>query len=121
YQKENDINIVKLFKECISDIYTSRFLAKQLAVRDIKAFFASKEASNQVFNVACGKNISINELWNHLRSFSNSNLAPNYVLPRQGDVKDSLADVSKAQKLLNYSPDISVKVGLKITWDWFNH
>ena len=37
YQKENNISIVKLFKESISDIYTSRFLAKQLAVRDIKA------------------------------------------------------------------------------------
>ena len=36
-------------------------------------------------------------------------------------IQDSLADVSKAQKLLNYSPDISVEVGLKITWDWFNN
>jgi len=37
YQKENNIKIVKLFKESLSDIYTSRFLARQLAVRDIKA------------------------------------------------------------------------------------
>jgi len=37
YQKENNINIAKLFKESLSDIYTSRFLARQLAVRDIKA------------------------------------------------------------------------------------
>ncbi len=37
YQKENNIKLVKLFKESLSDIYTSRFLAKQLAVRDIKA------------------------------------------------------------------------------------
>ena len=37
YQKENNTKITKLFKECLSDIYTSRFLAKQLAVRDIKA------------------------------------------------------------------------------------
>lgn len=37
YQKENNIKLTKLFKESLSDIYTSRFLAKQLAVRDIKA------------------------------------------------------------------------------------
>ena len=37
YQKENNIKIAKLLKESLSDIYTSRFLAKQLAVRDIKA------------------------------------------------------------------------------------
>lgn len=37
YQKENNTSIIKLFKESLSDIYTSRFLAKQLAVRDIKA------------------------------------------------------------------------------------
>lgn len=37
YQKENNIKIAKLLKESLSDIYTSRFLAKQLALRDIKA------------------------------------------------------------------------------------
>ena len=37
YQKDNNMSIAKLLKESLHDIYTSRFLAKQLAVRDIKA------------------------------------------------------------------------------------
>jgi UDP-N-acetylglucosamine 4-epimerase len=38
---------------------------------------------------------------------------------RAGDVKHSLADISKAKKLLGYEPDISVDEGLKITFDWY--
>ena len=48
YQKENNISIVKLFKESISDIYTSRFLAKQLAVRDIKAQYRQSYFRNSL-------------------------------------------------------------------------
>ncbi|HAB26601.1 MAG TPA: LPS biosynthesis protein WbpP, partial [Xanthomarina gelatinilytica] len=39
---------------------------------------------------------------------------------RQGDVRDSLADISKAEKLLGYQPEYSVREGLKLTWDYFN-
>jgi UDP-N-acetylglucosamine 4-epimerase len=87
---------------------------------NVKAFFASKEASNQVYNVACGERISINKLWNQLKSEASSNLEPNYVSLRQGDVRDSLADISKAERLLGYLPEYSVQDGLKIIWDYFN-
>ena len=87
---------------------------------NIRAFFASNEAANEVFNVACGERISVNQLWNDLKSAANSDLEPNYGPQRQGDVKDSLADISKAERLLGYHPEISVKAGLKLTWDYFN-
>ena len=86
---------------------------------NIKAFFASKEAANEVFNIACGDRISVNKLWEDLRSAANSDLKPIYGPPRQGDVRDSLADISKARKLLQYEPWFSVSVGLKLTWDNF--
>lgn len=86
---------------------------------NIKGFFASNKASNQVFNVACGERISVNTLWNTLKKVADSNLEANYVPSRQGDVKDSLADVSKAKKLLDYHPEVSVEEGLKITWSNF--
>jgi len=88
---------------------------------NIRGFFASKAASNQVFNVACGERISVNYLWDSLKQAANSNLDALYGPERQGDVRDSLADVSKAGKLLGYKPEYSVGEGLKITWDYFNN
>lgn len=87
---------------------------------NIRAFFASNEAANEVFNVACGERISVNQLWSDLKSAANSDLEPNYGPQRQGDVKDSLADISKAQKLLGYQPEHTVSEGLKHTWTYFN-
>lgn len=87
---------------------------------NIKGFFASKEASNEVFNIACGESISVNKLWKDLQEAANSDLEPNYGPSRQGDVRDSLADITKAKKFLDYSPQYTVSQGLKITWNNFN-
>ena len=86
---------------------------------NVKGFFASKAAANQVFNVACGERIDINYLWDSLRTAANSELKAEYGPERQGDVRDSLADISKAKELLGYSPRYTVREGLKITWDEF--
>jgi UDP-N-acetylglucosamine 4-epimerase len=87
---------------------------------NIKAAFAPKEATNQVYNVAFGERISLNQLWKDLQDISNKELNANYGLARQGDVRDSLADISKGRNLLGYDPQFSVKDGLKITWEKFS-
>ena len=87
---------------------------------NIKAFFAPETANNEVFNVAFGERISLNELWQTLKTISNSSTEAVYGPPRQGDVRDSLADIGKAANLLDYRPAFSVADGLKITWDTFN-
>lgn len=86
---------------------------------NVKGFFAPEAAKNQVFNVACGENISVNDLWQTLKNAANSNVEAIYGPDRQGDVRDSLADISKAEHLLSYKPEFSVHEGLKITWDFF--
>ena len=86
---------------------------------NIKGFFASEAAKNQVFNVACGERISVNYLWESLKDSAHSEVEAIYGPPRLGDVRDSLADVSKAEKLLGYKPQFTVKEGLQITWDYF--
>ena len=86
---------------------------------NIRALFAGEEAVNQVFNVAFGDRISLNELWDDLKTISGKNIAAVYGPPRKGDVRDSLANIEKGKKLLGYEPLYSVKEGLKITWDWF--
>jgi UDP-N-acetylglucosamine 4-epimerase len=86
---------------------------------NIRGFFAPKAASNQVFNIACGERITVNYLWDSLKNAANSNLEAEYGPERQGDVRDSLADISKAEKLMSYKPQFTVREGLKITWDYF--
>ncbi len=87
---------------------------------NVRAFFAPDEAVNEVFNVAFGERISLNTLWDDLKKISEVNIEATYGPPRKGDVKDSLADISKARKLLGYNPLFSVADGMKVTWEYFN-
>ncbi len=86
---------------------------------NVKGFFASEAAKNEVFNVACGERISVNYLWATLKEAAHSTVEAVYGPERQGDVRDSLADISKAEQLLGYRPHYTVREGLKLTWDWF--
>ena len=80
---------------------------------------ANKEALNQVYNVAVGEKASVNELFAVIANLSNSDLKPLYRERRAGDIRDSLADISKARKLIEYNPLIRMDEGLRITFDWF--
>ena len=87
---------------------------------NINALFTmEKEAIGKVFNIAVSEKISVNKLFTILKQLTNSSLNPTYREKRQGDVKESLADISLAETLLNYSPKIKVEQGLKITVDCF--
>jgi UDP-N-acetylglucosamine 4-epimerase len=61
----------------------------------------------------------LNTLWKELKSISGKEVKANYGPPRKGDVRDSLANIDKARKLLGYDPLFSVKDGLKLTWERF--
>ncbi|MBC8112702.1 MAG: SDR family oxidoreductase [Verrucomicrobia bacterium] len=87
---------------------------------NIKALFAGIQADNQVFNVAIGESTSLNQLYKILAKFAKTNVLPIYLPERDGDIRHSLADVSKAEKLLGYQPGVKIEEGLKRTWDCFN-
>lgn len=76
-------------------------------------------ASGHVINVATGSSISLNRLFHVIRELTGSRVDVQYAPPRSGDVKDSLADIGKARKLLDYSPSVSFEEGLKKTVDWY--
>jgi UDP-N-acetylglucosamine 4-epimerase len=87
---------------------------------NIRAFFAdSAEAVNQVYNIAGGERISLNELWQIMNQISGKAIASEYKSSRAGDIKNSLADISKAIKLLGYDSIIGFKEGLRITVEQF--
>jgi nucleoside-diphosphate-sugar epimerase len=76
-------------------------------------------ASGHVVNVATGTSISLNRLFASMRDLLGSRLEVAYGPVRSGDVKDSLADITRARKLLGYEPLVSFEAGLKKTVDWY--
>jgi UDP-N-acetylglucosamine 4-epimerase len=83
---------------------------------NIKGLFTdNQEALNQVYNVACGKRTSLNELWEFICDITGSKTEPQYGPPRSGDIPHSLADISKANHLLGYSAGINIREGLDKT------
>lgn len=86
---------------------------------NVCAMFSNDEANNEVVNIAYGNRISLNTLWNDLKEVSGKDVAAIYGPPRKGDVRDSLANIDKARKLIDYKPQFSVAQGLKVTWQYF--
>ncbi len=76
-------------------------------------------ASGEVINVATGGRISLNTLFSTMRDLIGADVTPTYGEPRQGDVKDSQADIRKAKALLGYVPSVSFEDGLKRTIAWY--
>ena len=87
---------------------------------NIRAMFAdSKNAAGDVYNVAVAERVSINDLIAIIKKLTNSKANAVHREERPGDVRDSLADISKANKFLGYDPKIKFEEGLKITLGWF--
>lgn len=99
------------------------FVANAVQANEVALFSNNPAAVNQVYNIAYGEQTSLNQLFEMIKEVAGSDLAPRYGPERKGDVKHSLADISKAKSLLNYNPAISVKEGLKATFEWYrkNH
>jgi len=80
---------------------------------NLKAMFADYSGF-RVFNVGCGRQTSLNELFSHLKGLTGSSLAPFYAEPRLGDVKHSLSDISEIRRDLAYSPAFTLAEGLRL-------
>jgi nucleoside-diphosphate-sugar epimerase len=64
-------------------------------------------------NIGCGNRTTINALYGELSRLLHVTAQPEYVDPRPGDVKHSLADLTRAHALLGYKPKVNIKTGLK--------
>lgn len=82
---------------------------------NLLAAAAPAEAAGQVCNVACGQRVSLNTLVKLLQAETGVRIAPKYVAERPGDVRDSLAAIDKAKRLLGYEPLVDLKEGLALT------
>jgi UDP-N-acetylglucosamine 4-epimerase len=89
---------------------------------NIKAMLVEQgSAVNQVYNIAVGDRISIKKMFEFLCEIEQKKLTAIYREVRKGDVRDSLADINKASKLIDYSPNIRFNEGLIITYNWYKN
>jgi len=123
--------VIPLFTEALlngqspvinGDGKTSRdftFVANVVHANLLSLFTKNKNAINQVYNIGFGQQTSLLQLVQYLKTNAGVNVEPIYAPERSGDVKHSLADISKAKTLLGYDPVISVEEGLSQTCEWY--
>lgn len=95
------------------------YVANAVLANECALFTTNKEAVNQVYNIAFGERTTLNELFEEIKSVAGSDLAAKYQEERKGDVRHSLADISKARNMIGYEPKYSVKEGLKLAFNWY--
>jgi len=86
---------------------------------NLLASTSEQVGQGEVINIACGASYSLNELVRLLNEIMDTRLEPVYTDPRPGDVKHSLADISRAEELLSYEVGVDFKEGLHSTVEWF--
>ncbi|MEW6614384.1 MAG: SDR family oxidoreductase [Thermodesulfobacteriota bacterium] len=90
----------------------------------VKANLQACEAEGvggEVFNIACGERYNMVRLIEVINSITGTNINPIHQEPRKGDVKHSLADISKAKKLLGYNPIVDFEEGIKRTISFYQN
>jgi UDP-glucose 4-epimerase len=76
-------------------------------------------ASGKVINVGTGARISLNQTLRLLREISGNDLQAKYEPAREGDIRDSQADVTLSRELLKYEPTVDFATGMRRTFDWY--
>jgi nucleoside-diphosphate-sugar epimerase len=78
----------------------------------------AEKTSGEVVNVATQNRTSLSQLLSVLERISGKKIDARYEAPRPGDVRHSLADISRARQLLGYSPSTGLEEGLRRTFSW---
>ena len=77
------------------------------------------KVSGQMMNLATGARITLNQTFDILKDLTGYEGKPAYADGRAGDIKDSLADISRAKMLLGYEPKVDFREGLRRTVEWY--
>jgi UDP-N-acetylglucosamine 4-epimerase len=88
---------------------------------NIKALLSSDIDKHEVINIAVSQRTTLNQLWQMLCELSGNNIEAVHKPERRGDVRHSLADISKAEALIQYKPQYSIKEGLATTYKWYQN
>jgi len=86
---------------------------------NLKACAADSKAAGEAFNIAYGERFTINQIYDLMCEKLEIKREPIYAPERPGDIKHSLADISKAEELLDYDPDWNFKLGFERAVEWY--
>jgi UDP-N-acetylglucosamine 4-epimerase len=95
------------------------FVSNVLLANDLSLFTENPSALNQVYNVACGDQVTLNSIVEQLRRLTGKDLSANYGPERKGDVKHSKASIEKIKSLLGYEPKVFFRDGLENVLRWY--
>ncbi|MGD8250792.1 MAG: SDR family oxidoreductase [Desulfobacterales bacterium] len=73
----------------------------------------------KTYNIGCGGSITVNNLWRRVAALAALNVSASYMPAREGDIRHSVADASRARDDLGFEPAVAFETGLKRTYDWF--
>ena len=79
----------------------------------------AKHTAGQVVNIACGEVVTINAIIDMINEIVGKDVKPEYAPDRAGDVKHSLADITKANEVIGYTPSVAFREGLQTAIDWY--
>jgi len=88
-------------------------------IEAIKSACIAPKAEGELFNIGTGSRITVNGLVNIINGLLGKEIQPKYEEARPGDIRHSLADITKAQEMLGFRPRTSVADGLRSTLEWY--
>jgi len=94
----------------VENVIVANLLAASLPARDV---------SGEVVNIGAGERTSLRELLQLIGQITGRDICWDMEPPRAGDVRDSLASLVRAQRVLGYRPVVGLEQGLLRTWEWF--
>ena len=97
------------------------FVDNAVLLNELGLFTNNQAAINQVYNGACGDQISLNEMVQMLESIAGKKIKVIHGPERPGDVRHSKANIGKAENLLGYRPLIRFEEGLRKVFEWYKN
>jgi UDP-glucose 4-epimerase len=96
-------------------VYVDDVVRANLAALDV----AVGGDRSSVFNIATGREASVNEVWDTLAAIAAPTVTPHHEPPRPGDLRRSVLDPARAKRDLGWFPTVDLAEGLARTWEWF--
>jgi UDP-N-acetylglucosamine 4-epimerase len=118
-ETENDLEDVKLGGLAESSFEVGRFGGLENNETNPQTHKPSNLYKHEVLNMACGDQVTLNEMITMLNQLSGQQIAPIYGPERKGDVKHSKASIDKISTFLNYEPQFRFQKGLEIVFEWY--
>jgi UDP-N-acetylglucosamine 4-epimerase len=95
------------------------YVANVVEANILAATAATEVANGTVVNIGAGQRTSLVELLDMLQAVTGRKVARSSQPGRTGDVRDSMASLDRAQRVIGYRPQVLLKEGLQRTWEWF--